>query len=191
MHIRYNNTNKYWEKSTDMSTWTFVEESFPFDADIRFGSASAADIIGTSSLRYFTFDGQTKSALLNIGMTQAGTAGALVGSIYFYNRSVVAADKRICGWNVITDGAVNSGRLDLFTWNAGVASALLSVRANTDVSIGIGSIAVGANVGHLYIPSCAGTPTGTPAGITGFIPLVYDRTNHILYAYSGGSWRTH
>lgn len=51
-------------------------------------------------------------------------------------------------------------------------------------------LATNATVGFLMIPSCAGTPSGTPADIpTGQIPLVWDSTNLKLYAYTGGAWK--
>jgi len=46
-----------------------------------------------------------------------------------------------------------------------------------------------ATDGFLYIPSCAGTPTGVPTAQTGKIPIIVDSTNHKLYFYSGGAWR--
>lgn len=52
------------------------------------------------------------------------------------------------------------------------------------------ALATNATVGFLMIPSCAGTPSGTPADIpTGQIPLVWDSTNLKLYAYTGGAWK--
>ena len=65
---------------------------------------------------------------------------------------------------------------------------LLSADGLNNVSAGAPSLATDATDGFLYIPSCAGTPTGTPTGITGMIPIVADSTNNILYIYSGGSW---
>lgn len=58
-----------------------------------------------------------------------------------------------------------------------------------------GSVVAGAQValattatdGFLYIPSCAGTPTGTPTAYTGKVAIVFDTTNNKLYAYDG-SW---
>ncbi len=50
------------------------------------------------------------------------------------------------------------------------------------------ALATNATTGFLHIPTCAGTPTGTPALYTGKVPLVFDSTNGILYIYSGGSW---
>jgi hypothetical protein len=46
-----------------------------------------------------------------------------------------------------------------------------------------------ATNGFLYVPTCAGTPTGTPTAITGMAPIVVNTTNNKLYFYSGGAWR--
>jgi hypothetical protein len=54
---------------------------------------------------------------------------------------------------------------------------------------GTGAIATDATAGFLYLPSCAGPPTGTPVGITGRVAVVYDSTNNKLYVYNG-AWRS-
>lgn len=52
------------------------------------------------------------------------------------------------------------------------------------------ALATNATVGFLMIPSCAGTPSGTPADIpTGQIPIVWDSTNLKIYVYTGGAWK--
>lgn len=50
------------------------------------------------------------------------------------------------------------------------------------------SVATNATDGFLYVPSCAGPPTGTPTTYGSAVPIVADRTNNKLYIYSGGSW---
>jgi len=55
--------------------------------------------------------------------------------------------------------------------------------------IGQPSLATDATTGFLYVPTCAGTPTGTPATQTGLAPMIVDDTNHRLYFWSGGVWR--
>lgn len=40
-----------------------------------------------------------------------------------------------------------------------------------------------ATDGFIYIPQCAGTPTGVPTAFTGRVPLVWDTTNKKLYVY--------
>lgn len=55
--------------------------------------------------------------------------------------------------------------------------------------IGAAALATNATDRFLYVPSCAGTPTGTPTTYTGRVPIIVDSTNHKLYFFSGGSWR--
>jgi hypothetical protein len=52
--------------------------------------------------------------------------------------------------------------------------------------IGTAAIATTATDGFLYIPSCAGAPTGTPTSKTGRTPMVFDTTNNKLMIYDGG-----
>jgi len=55
--------------------------------------------------------------------------------------------------------------------------------------VGTAALATNATDGFLYVPTCAGTPTGTPTTQTGTAPIVVDTTNNKLYFYSGGQWR--
>ena len=61
--------------------------------------------------------------------------------------------------------------------------------AGNIVAGGSVALATTATNGFLYVPTCAGTPTGTPTAITGMAPIVVDTTNNKLYFYSGGQWR--
>lgn len=61
--------------------------------------------------------------------------------------------------------------------------------ATGSVVMNSGAIATTATDGFLYIPTCPGTPTGTPTDFTGRSPIVIDSTNNKLYFYSGGAWR--
>jgi hypothetical protein len=62
-------------------------------------------------------------------------------------------------------------------------------RKSVSSRFGMGELATTATSGFMYVPTCAGTPTGVPAGTpSGFMPLVWDSTNHALYVYDG-SWR--
>jgi len=57
-----------------------------------------------------------------------------------------------------------------------------------NVVLGTAALATNATDRFLYIPTCAGTPTGTPTAKTGRFPLVYDSTNGVLYVYNGTAW---
>lgn len=53
---------------------------------------------------------------------------------------------------------------------------------------GAAALATNATSGFLYIPTCAGTPSGTPGTQTGTVAMVYDTTNNKLYIYNG-AWK--
>jgi hypothetical protein len=65
----------------------------------------------------------------------------------------------------------------------------LNLDGNGNVTIGSNNVATTATNGFLYVPTCAGTPTGTPTAKSGFAPIVVDTTNNKLYFYSTGVWR--
>ena len=51
----------------------------------------------------------------------------------------------------------------------------------------LAALATNATDGFLYIPTCAGDPTGTPTAFTGKVAMVFDTTNNELNIYDG-SW---
>ena len=57
------------------------------------------------------------------------------------------------------------------------------------VAVGFDPISTSATTGFLYIPTCAGVPSGTPATIGSLAPMVVDTSNNRLYVYISGSWR--
>jgi hypothetical protein len=69
------------------------------------------------------------------------------------------------------------------------ATERVSIPAQGGMLIGTGAIATNATDGFLYVPGCAGTPTGTPTTYGGRVPIVVDTTNYKLYFYAGGIWQ--
>lgn len=65
----------------------------------------------------------------------------------------------------------------------------LRVKNTGSVVVGTAALSASATDGFLYVPTCDGTPSGTPTSQTGTAPIVIDTTNNKLYFYSGGTWR--
>jgi hypothetical protein len=65
----------------------------------------------------------------------------------------------------------------------------MRVDLNGNARVGTAALTTTATNGFLYVPTCAGVPTGTPTAITGLAPIVVDTTNNRWYFYSGGAWR--
>ena len=64
--------------------------------------------------------------------------------------------------------------------------------AATNVVLGqqIAALATTATKGFPWVPTCAGTPTGTPSPTyTGFAPMVLDTTNNKIYFYYSSAWK--
>jgi hypothetical protein len=87
-----------------------------------------------------------------------------------------------------------NGATDVVIYNTTLSSGTLSerIRAVYTGSLLLGAqvaLATNATAGFIYVPTCAGTPTGVPTAYTGLAAAVVDTTNHKLYFYSGGAWR--
>ena len=60
------------------------------------------------------------------------------------------------------------------------------VTANSNIVCGAtAALATNATNGFLYIPTMAGTPTGTPTAYTGKVAMVFDTTGNKLWIYDG------
>jgi hypothetical protein len=72
-----------------------------------------------------------------------------------------------------------------------VGGGIQSLAATSTGSIVIGpgsALAISATDGFLYIPACAGAPTGTPTANAGTVPIVFDTTNSKIWIFNG-SWK--
>lgn len=90
----------------------------------------------------------------------------------------------------VAGGSSSSSYIAFTTNNYGVdRNERMRIDSAGNVRIGTAALATTATDGFLYVPTCAGTPTGTPTAITGLAPIVVNTTNNKLYFYSGGAWR--
>jgi len=99
---------------------------------------------------------------VNLGARSAATGGMNI-------TSPAGPINLVCGGNVTTKVAIN-------------------VDTNLNVSIGNAALATNATDGFLYIPTCAGVPTGTPTSKSGRVPIIFDTTNSDYYIYNG-AWK--
>lgn len=65
----------------------------------------------------------------------------------------------------------------------------LIITKTRSVVVGDAAISTSATDGFFYIPTCAGTPTGTPTALTGRVPMIFDTTNSQFWFYTGGAWK--
>jgi hypothetical protein len=91
--------------------------------------------------------------------------------------------------NTNTAGSFGAGDLSVERGTTSAYVTDMNIDDNGNVTVGGGALATSATNRFLYVPTCAGTPTGVPTTKTGFAPIVVNTTNNKLYFYSGGAWR--
>lgn len=153
---------------------TSVELAHPTGTTVQaIANVSSVDVTGA---------GTTTNILTSIaeGSISAGTVGTWTvhkvaspvktgGTIaLLYGLAIGPIDSGTTNWSIFCSSNATSG---------GVAFR------NT-------ALATNATVGHFFVPSCAGLPTGVPANIPpGQIAMQFDSVNNFLYAYLGGAWK--
>lgn len=122
-------------------------------------------------------------------ITGGGGAGDIAGGVQIYGGTVTGTAD-VSGATIDLTGGNGTG-----TGNGGdivmIPGAASGTGARGHVVLnGTGAaLATNAAGGFVCVPSCAGTPTGTPANIpTGASPMVYDTSANKLWIHNG-SWR--
>lgn len=132
-----------------------------------------------------------KSASATIGTGAATAASEDLGQIQWngYNSGNTGATP--ASIRVIQSGAagatfIGADMIFLTGTNAAARTQSLKITAEKSLVVGNAALATTATDGFLYIPTCAGTPTGAPTAQTGTVAMVFDTTNNKLYIYDGG-----
>jgi hypothetical protein len=99
------------------------------------------------------------------------------------NTAAITAGKTSFGFYSASNIATGGGT----TWNFYAAGTAPNLFAGTTI-VGTAALATTATDGFLYIPSCAGAPTGVPTAYSGRTPMIYDTTTNRFYIYNGG-WK--
>lgn len=123
---------------------------------------------GASALCQFKFATTAGDLLIQAGSTAAGAACYMICDATYTGGLTVGTDG-------VTPFAVRTN-----------AASRLVVDGAGNTAIGTAAILTTATDGFLYIPTCAGTPTGVPTAKTGLVPMVFDTSNNKFYIYDGG-----
>jgi hypothetical protein len=159
------------------------------------GSTDTTLYLNSPAALQFRIGNVTKSQLRNDG--NWGYLGHLVlnsGSGLYLNGSDTGSID--ADWYLAKDASHNinlsgssSGTRALRVLDAANSSAVrFAVEFLGSVVVGAAALATNATEGFLYIPTCAGAPTGVPTAKTGRIAMIYDTTNNFFYFYNGG-WK--
>lgn len=130
-----------------------------------------------------------------VGIIPNGTS--VTSGVRLYNNSNPDAALGMFNMTVTATGAV----LDSNTLAGGTQLPIefriggtyaAEIKTNKDVLLGPSGAATNMTAGFPFIPAAAGTPTGTPTTVSGYVPLYVDTTNKKLCYYdtSAAAWRT-
>jgi hypothetical protein len=119
--------------------------------------------------------------------TEPGTMKVWFGDGAVFNR--YQNTSRITWFNGATESVGIDGKNSRFGIFTNSVERLRVTNEGSVILAFSGALATNATDGFTYIPTCAGTPTGTPTTQTGNVAIAYDTTNNKLYVYNGG-WKS-
>lgn len=156
------------------------------------GSSSASTVLSaTSSSTTASHRGDIQFYRNNNG--SAISNGWWVGTFNFFGYDG-ATNLGAANFACVVDGAVSSGvvplKMQFQTGSNSSPSTTLTLTSGGSVVCGNAALSTSATDGFLYIPTCAGTPSGTPTAQTGRVAIVFDTTNNKLCVYDGGWLQT-
>jgi hypothetical protein len=192
-------TRRFSLYNTFTDATTFERANIFWDSNVLKIGTEKGSVGGTARALEFQTDGVTRLTIGTSGIATF-TLGVVASYLQLTNGSVLQGIGSTNGAFVITNSSVNDFNRLAFGGTTSAFPALKRVSANLQVIAADGTSSAGLIVGNqalsttatdgfLYVPTCAGTPTGTPTAQTGTAPIVIDTTNDKLYFYSDGQWR--
>lgn len=177
--------HQYGSDSTKQAVWIGMSGDFA----VQYApSGQTADIWENSGSNYlFHCTGSSKK--MYIAATAARIAAADFNALLTVPRS--ADSVSISGYDdlVLQGHRTKTSAGDIYLNATGLGRAIIGLGGGSTIIGPTAAISTSATDGFVYVPTCAGVPTGVPTAFTGRAPYIIDTTNHRFYFYSGGSWR--
>lgn len=181
LQVQYNNAGAFGASANLTFDPTIGLTTTGIFTSQRFGTVGALDL---------------RSATGTLGTPTAISGSTAVGVITFagYNGSAYDTVASITArTNGTLAGTGAPGFLVLSTTGTGssVPTQRLKIDSEGNVVVGgVSALVTNATDGFLYVPTTAGTPSGTPTTYTGAAATVVNSSANALYFYSNGAWRS-
>lgn len=147
---------------------------------------SGSDNVAVGSAAGYRMTTGQQNVLVGRGAGYQITTGAnniAVGYHTGYTNLATGANNILIGNNIDTPASSTSNYLNI----GGIITGNVSTK---DVLVGKPSLATNATAGFLWLPTMAGTPTGTITAVTGMTPVWIDSTGSKLWANIGGTLKS-
>ena len=136
--------------------------------------------VGSAGQPLITTDGAGTSAWSKVVLTQPATAATLTildNKTFTVNKTLTldGTDSTVMTFPSTSTTVAGLGISQTFTGNNTFSGNTIAAAGTTTMTDGF-----------FYIPSASGTPTGVPTIYANRVPLYYDTSAQLLYAYSGG-----
>jgi hypothetical protein len=154
---------------------------------LRVGSAASVNANGVEIVPKFLTSASPMYVVRITGTADAGTYTTATVNIVTLETFVKAVNQTITTWVGLKILAPPTATNVRAIWTAG---GWWLNDSTSSVILSNAALPTSATDGFTYIPTCAGTPTGTPTTQTGTVPMVFDTTNTKLYCYTGGAWKS-
>jgi hypothetical protein len=127
----------------DLRIWSWAANSdvLTITPTGHLGIGTSSPVIDTNGAfsKYLTLDGGSAGhSTLAIGSTTSGTDN-YVGTLAYFNSNLTGTEKRLATIAARTVGAANSGAIDFYTFNSGVAPTSPQMSILADGRVGVGT----------------------------------------------------
>lgn len=187
MYLQSDNTNGWAVCPSAMQLGSGLEVAWMNGAVAGINTPSAADLRlnrrGAANLSHGGVDSATPTAqTISFQGSRSGTDTNIGGANATINPSLGTGTGTPA--NIIINGVVGATTgTGAQTVSAAITVAGVVNGQLPSVVLGSAAIATNATDGFLYIPTCAGSPSGTPTTKTGRVALVYDTSAHQFWIY--------
>lgn len=151
----------------------YLNPTFTLNSKTSTNSIGISMLCGTGTARIGNLTGTTNQMAIYMNIATPNSTNFTLSSNASQNTTLSGA----------TNIALNLNGSNRFNINTTVSKFV----TNSVVCSGA-ALTTSATDGFLYIPTCAGTPSGVPSTQTGTVAMVFDTTNGKLYIYNG-SWK--
>lgn len=152
---------------------------------LGFGATANAGQVHTSGVANLQL---IPGGVANVVTVQAVSTGSVISVNTGSNQAAGIFVSPATGTKSLVARPIAAQTVNIFESQDSGGTAHIFINPNQSLVVGNAALATTATDGFLYLPTCAGAPTGVPTAETGTAACVYDTTDNKLWVYNG-AWK--